>query len=97
MLVLWDNYGMHAARDEGVARALVNVKRITEAQLTTLQNTDAINHEDDFNHKPRVWVSEWNLCWQMRLIHNFTDFLNESRRYVSFAPLAHSSQTDPDV
>ncbi len=58
MLVLWDNYGMHVERERRAMKALparsVNVKRITEAQLTTLQNTDAINHEDDFNHKPRV-------------------------------------------
>lgn len=35
--------------------------------------------------------SEWNLCCQVRLIHNFTDCLNESRRYVFHAARAFFS------
>lgn len=48
MGLLWDACGARAARAEGVARA-----RDCETHLWQLQNTDAINHRDDFNHQPQ--------------------------------------------
>lgn len=93
MGLLWDACGARAARAEGVARA-----RDCETQHT-LQNSDAINPDDDINqdinHKPQ---SEGvNLCRQTRLNHFFIYFLNAFLCYAGFAPLAQSHHKDPDV